>query len=344
MGRILSRATRRATLAQIRFVEPVRPERAPEPVVRVYEQVEQDFGMLAPPISLHAPAPATLAAAWVMLRECMVATGQVRREVKEAVAVGVSLTNACPYCVEVHSMALYGLTRPADALAVATGRAGEVSDPELQRAASWAAAGPAGPPAAPQRQRPELVGTAVTFHYLNRMSNVFLVESPIPPGVPGAARRAIRRAAGQLLRPVLRRPAEPGAALDLLPPAPLPADLAWAAGNPRLSAAFARAAAAVEAAGRRSVPDPVRKLVDTVLRDPAAGPVGPSRAWVGPVVADLPPADRPVAQFALLTALASYQVTPPVVDELRRQHRDDRSLIEIAAWASLAAARRAAAP
>ena len=79
-------------------------------------------------------------------------------------------------------------------------------------------------------------------------------------------------------------------------------------------------------------------------RSQAAGPVGPSRAWVGPVVADLPPADRPVAQFALLTALASYQVTPPVVDELRRQHRDDRSLIEIAAWASLAAARRAAAP
>jgi hypothetical protein len=60
-------------------------------------------------------------------------------------------------------------------------------------------------------------------------------------------------------------------------------------------------------------------------------------------VAGLPAEDRPVARLALLTALASHQVTGPDIEELRHLRPDDRSLIEIAAWASLAAARRVAA-
>lgn len=225
MGRLLNRATRRGTQAQIRYLTPVRPDRAPEPVARVYAQVEQEFGLLAPPISLHSPAPGPLAAAWIMLRESLIATGQVRRPVKEAVAVAVSHFNSCPYCVDVHSAAVHGLVAGPDARAVAEGRTGSLSDPELRRVTAWASSGGRLPPEFPARQAPELVGTAVTFHYLNRMANVFLVESPIPPRVPAAARRTIARLAGAVLRPVLRRGAEPGASLGLLPAAPLPEDL-----------------------------------------------------------------------------------------------------------------------
>jgi AhpD family alkylhydroperoxidase len=339
MAGLLSRAARRPTQAQIRFVRPVPPGRAPAPVARVYAQVETEFGVLAPPISLHSPAPEPLAAAWLMLRESLVATGLVPRAVKEAVAVAVSLANACPYCVDVHSTALHGLVRSPDAVLVAAGQAGAVSDPELRRAAGWAASPFAVPPF-PARQVPELVGTAVTFHYLNRMSNVFLVETPIPPRIRAPARRLIRRVVGTLLRPVLTRPAEPGGSLDLLPAAPLPADLSWAAGRRTVAAAFARAAAALDTAGRRSVPAPVRELVTAVLRDPDRGPAGPSRAWLRDAVAGLPAEDRPVARLALLTALASHQVTGSDIEELRHLRPDDRSLIEIAAWASLAAARR----
>lgn len=342
MGRILSRATRRRTQQQIRYVAPVPPGSADAPVATVYGQVEREFGLLAPPMSLHAPAPEVLAGAWLMLRESLVATGQVPRAVKEAVAVAVSGLNACSYCADVHSIALAGLT------------GGELVDPQPGglRRSRWAGLAdwvgrcdlnlPAGPAPGPAAHLPEVIGTAVTFHYLNRMVNVFLVESPIPAHLSGSARGRVRRVAARLLGPVLRRSVPPGRAAGLLPAAPLPEDLGWAAGSPPVADAFARAAAAVEAAAAVSVPAEVRELLARELADWDGCPPGLGD-WPRARVARLPAGQRPAARFALLTALASYQVTDQLVAELRRAGYDDRRLIETAAWASLSAARRVGA-
>ena len=126
MASMFLRAARRSSLAQIRHVAPVRPDAATGLVGRVYDQVERDFGMLAPPVALHSPAPAVLAASWLMLRETLIATGKVDRATKEAVGTAVSLGNTCPYCVEVHSATLGGLAGrpgpPPPARAALSGR------------------------------------------------------------------------------------------------------------------------------------------------------------------------------------------------------------------------------
>src|SRR4051794_40035248 len=101
-GSLLHKALRRS-LDQIRYVTPVRAPAADDTVARVYQQVERDFGMLAPPVALHSPAPGPLAACWMMLRESLLADGQVQRGAKEAVAAAVSVANSCPYCVTVHA-------------------------------------------------------------------------------------------------------------------------------------------------------------------------------------------------------------------------------------------------
>ena len=89
------------------------------------------------------------------------------------------------------------------------------------------------------------------------------------------------------------------------------------------------------------MPPNVRQLVHTRLSgDPAE--VSLSRSWVDHAVAKLPAGDRAVAKLALLTALASYQVDTEVVASARRACADDAALIELTAWASLTAARRAA--
>jgi hypothetical protein len=134
----------------------------------------------------------------------------------------------------------------------------------------------------------------------------------------------------------------PGRSLHLLPAAPLPADLRWATGAPTVAAAFARASTVIEAAGRAAVPPAVRDKVRSELDEWTGAPPGPSRAWVQPAVAELSLEDRPAGRLALLTALASYQVDDRVVADYRAGNPDDRTLIEITAWASLAAARRLA--
>ena len=330
MRRMLLRLAVRRSLGRVRYVRVVRPGAATGTVRQVYRQVERDFRVLGPPVALHSAAEEPLAASWLMLRETLLVDGAAGRAVKEAVAAGVSRANACPYCVEVHGATLDALEPAADTDA-------------LQR---WAqdAAGPGRPPAlpAPAAQAPELLGVALTFHYLNRMANVFLGDSPLPPHVPVAARSRAGAVLGAVLRPRAGRPVQPGAALPLLPAATLPADLSWAAGHPRIAEALARSAAAVDAAADEAVPAPVRELVTAELAGWTGESRGISRGWATDAVAGLSPADRPAGRLALLTAFASYQVDAAVVDEAHRR-TDDRSLIALTSWASLAAARRSVA-
>ncbi|RGD57258.1 carboxymuconolactone decarboxylase family protein [Kitasatospora xanthocidica] len=327
-------------LAQIRRVAPVRPADAGEEVARVYAEVEREFGLLAPPIGLHAPSPAVLAASWVMLRETLLAAGRVDRALKEAVAVAVSEANACPFCTEVHGATLAALRPGPGASAgarAAAGREREVAD--WLRETGDGAGGRGARPPFPADRVPELVGVAVTFHYLNRMVNLFLEESPLPAGLPAPARSAATAVLGRLMRRSARGTPPAGASLDLLPSAPLPADLRWAAGTPSIAGAFARAAAAIDEAGARSVPDGVRRLVTAGLAGWDGGPPGTGRAWVEDEVSALPEEQRPAGRLALLVAKASYRVDDGLVAEFRRGRPGDAALVELASWAALAAAR-----
>jgi alkylhydroperoxidase family enzyme len=330
-------------LIQIRYVSPVRRSAARGLVGRVYEQVEREFGLLAPSLALFSPAPEVLAASWLMLRETLLVGRAVDRSAKEAVATTVSLGNACPWCVSVHSTMLSGL---AGGLVLANYPAERVADPRLRAVTTWAqdcrteGGAVLHEPACPAGEAAELIGTVVLFHYYNRMVNVFLTEVPLPPGAPRMALGPVMRILDRRLRPAAMRTHEPGTALELLPAAALPRDLSWVSGDPVTEDAYARGCAAVEAGGTRSVPPSVRDLVLAELADWHGEPRGPSRSWADTAVSSLPQADQPAGRLALLTALASAQVDRSVVQAFRSSQPGDSALVELTAWASFAAARR----
>lgn len=318
--RLLTRGLRSAQ-GTIRYVRPVRPSAARGLVAKVYQQIERDYGFLAPPITLHSPSPEVMAASWLMMSETLLASGRADRFTKESVASAVSEANGCPYCVEVHDATRLSMGGTQDADAVRAWVHGDR-------------------PPFPDDQLEECVGVAMTFEYVNRMNNVFLPESPIPARVPGLARNQVRRTLGRVAAPG-KRVIEPGGSLQLLPDADLPEDLSWSAGHATVAGAFARASAVIDSAGARSLPCHVRELVHTWLSGDAAE-IGLSRSWVDHAVSKVPAGDRAVAKLALLTALASYQVDAAVVASARRECANDAALIDLTAWASLTAARREA--
>ncbi|HEX6870516.1 MAG TPA: carboxymuconolactone decarboxylase family protein [Micromonosporaceae bacterium] len=331
-------------LTQIRHTSPVWFDTGDSTVIRVYHDAEREFGVLAPPLALHASAPEVLAAVWLMLRETLIVDGVVSRAVKEAVATAVSVGNSCPYCVSVHSGALDLLLPGRSGSAIAGGDIARLGEADLRPVAEWARASgdrqvTARPiPVAPA-QAPEVIGVAVLLHYLNRMVNVFLRDVPMPPGAPRFVLGTVTRVLATVMRRAARADRTPGASLDLLPPAPLPPEFAWAAGNPAVAEAFARACAAIDSAAVRSVPASVRELLSAELAGWDGRPRGISRSWVDQAVAVLPEADRPAGRLALLTAFASYQVDRRLINDFRTKRRGDRRVVELAAWASLAAAR-----
>lgn len=329
---------------QVRYVDPnVGDPRAVETV----GQIRRDFGLLVPPFRLHLPAPGVLAACWAILRE-PTCGALVERDTKEAVAAAVSASNTCPYCVDVHTTMLHALGGRKPAAAIASGALDDIADPDLRGVVEWARA--TRQPQAPILEQrpfpddhaPELIGVAVAFHYINRMVNIFTVDSPFPVTAP-KAKPVARRIGSPLFRTLLlRRKVTPGASLDLLPAAALPDDLEWAAPDPVIAAAFAGAAAAFDDAGRRALSSGVRELVSDRLHAWSGEAAGISRGWVESAVEPLPESQRPLGRLVLLVAFASHQVDTDVVDKARPRPgpAGDETLVAAAAWASFAAARR----
>lgn len=324
----LVRLAVRRSLRDTRHVKVVPRRRARGLVADVYRQVERDFGMLAPPTALHSASPEALAASWTILRETLLARGVADRASKEAVATGVSEANSCPYCADVHGMTLAAISDATDPSALTSWARGGAT-----------ALGATAPPCPPE-QAAELIGVAVAFHYYNRVVNVFLRDSPFPSHVPESAKPKARKVLGRVLRPSTTGGPQPGDSVELLPPAPRPDDLWWASSNPLVADAFARAYATTEAVGARSVPASVRALVRGRLSVWDGRPPGLSRSWVDDPVATLPVADQAAGRLALTIALASYQVDEAMVAEFRHTAPDDGTLVELASWSSMTAARR----
>ncbi|NTU84985.1 MAG: carboxymuconolactone decarboxylase family protein, partial [Chloroflexales bacterium] len=118
------------------------------------------------------------------------------------------------------------------------------------------------------------------------------------------------------------------------------ADMAWAAEVPSIAGAFARFAAAVEAAGESVLTAPARALVQRELDAWSGSAPGLGRAWLETPLRELAPAERPAGRLALLTALAPYQVDAAMVAAFQAVHPADAAPISALAWASLSAARR----
>jgi AhpD family alkylhydroperoxidase len=325
----------------VRYVAAVPARSATGFVDEVYARIRREFGAVVEPFALHSPSPKLLAGVWIACRESLL-VGRAERSLKEAVAVAVSDLNACPYCVEAHTVMLHAGGRHEAARAAATAQ----GTSQAAAVARWVRAtrSPghpllAAPPFEPVLA-PELVATALLFHYINRMASVLLDERLLPGG---ALRGLSARAGGLYFARAVRRPRRPGTSLELLPEAPLPSDLAWASGSPTLAGALARLAAVVEEEGARALSPAVRRLVSASLARWRGEDRGMSLAWLDGELEPLDPAERAMGRLALLAAYRPHGVSADLVGSLRREGVDDRRLLGALAWPSLAAARRIAA-
>jgi AhpD family alkylhydroperoxidase len=342
---MIADAVREQMTKTIKYVKPVGYGAATGLTAEIYQQMQDEF-LPVPPLTLHSPLPQVMGGVWSILRETLLA-GTVDRALKEALAAAVSNTNQCPYCVDVHTSMLHATREHNAASAILRGDYDNIHDVHINGIVQWVLAnrtpnmnGAFIPPFA-RKDVPEMIGTAITFHYINRMVNVLLGETfvPVPSAFKGLTGRVFGATAGKSL---VSRSLHQGSSLKFVPQAKLPDDLYWAVSNQTVAGAFAGFAAVVEEAGQAVLPEPVRVLVSERVQAWNGELMGMSRRWLEAAVITLKPEDRAVARLALLTALASYQVDSSIVEAFQLQYPDDSQLIATTAWASLTAARRVA--
>ncbi len=308
---------------------------------RVMEQMEAEF-VAGPPLTVHLPNPELLAGVWSLCRECL-AAGRVERVMGDVIAGVVSRLNACRYCFTIHASMLHSLGAHDWAEAVLEER--EIPDGGARAIAAWAAAtrnpGAAvllNPPFTPDAA-PQIIGTALCFHYLNRVVNIFL--DPLPLSGVAWIRHPMARISGRIMRPNLcRGRTAPGVFLTEEPATELPGEFEWARADGTIAGAVKRFASAAEAAGSESVDPRVRERVCEFLDSWRGEDPGMSRAWLETAVTRLEENLRPAARLALLAALAPHQVDETAVARFRASQPRDRDLINLVAWAAYSAVRR----
>lgn len=321
-----------------RYTTPVR-RAANGQVAAVYTQLRSDFGFRPPAMVAVSPAPDVLAADWALLRESLL-VGSVSRADKEIVATAVSLANRCPFCVDAHTMFLHATG--SSKLAEAVKRGEPPADPALAKLFAWAKA--TRTPNAPElsappfaaAEAPEYIGTALSFHFVNRMVSALLTENVLPANLQRW--RVIRDLGGRLFAGILRRPLRTGDGLRVLAEVPAEPVPAWAGDSP-IGTAFAALRVASSPGGELLTEAARAVVLDAVAEWDGSHPPM-TGGWPADLLRVLPDPDRAGVKLALLAAIAPYRITDTDVAAWRATHPADADLVRLLAFGAMAAVRR----
>jgi AhpD family alkylhydroperoxidase len=324
----------------MKYITPVKPSDARGLVGDVYKQIKRDFGALVDPFVVHSVSPELLAAVWGACRESEL-VGVVPREIKETVAVTISKTNQVPFCVDAHVVMLHALKAHDVADALVHDRTERLPE-RTRKIFEWSRA--TAHPATivsplPEQETAEMIGTAVFFHYMNRVATVLLDETPLP-----SSRKSLKgllsRVAGWYFSFAARRPKRAGDSLAFLPEAELPKDLSWATASAPLAGAWARFAAEIERHGQVALPEATRQLAAKTIGKWRGERLELRNGTVADVLQPLGPEQRSAGRLVLLTALAPHQVDETVIRDFANPESEQEKILGAISWASFTAARR----
>lgn len=311
---------------------------------RTLKQVQREFGARVEPFTLHLPLPELLAGAWMACRESLLA-GSVRRDLKEAVASAVSVINRCPYCVDAHTIMVLASSGKDYSSEILSGRYDAIEDPDVRKAVRWAATtrSPVSPelrsPPFSSDAAPEFIGTAVFFHYINRMATILLGPSPLPFS-GGKLKEASIRMAAWFFGRAIRITKEPCVSLDLLPEADLPGDLDWSKPSPCIAGAYAAFSRVVDDAGATVLSGKVKASVLKALDAWDGSDPEPRSARITSGFEKYTGADKAAGNLALSAALFPWRLTERDVTFFSSHYPGDEQLLAVLAWGSFSAARR----
>ncbi|WP_328425283.1 carboxymuconolactone decarboxylase family protein [Micromonospora sp. NBC_00389] len=313
-----------------RFFTPNPAKAATGLTAEVYRQLWDDFIGPVPTFQALSPVPEVLAATWALMREALLA-GDASRVDRELVASTVSRANRCRFCVDAHVMLLHALGEHALGEVIAQG--GTPPEPRHADLARWAEASRS-PKAAgwTSPYGPEVTGTLLAFHFINRIVSALLDPDLLPGGLQRSP--LVRSVGGRLYAKTARGPKEPGRGLSLVD-ADTTAPPAWAGDSPVGVAYVALRNAATQCGDLLG--DVARQTVTATVRwEDGRYPARPSD-WAVDLVRDVPGTDRVGTRIALLAAFAPSAISVGDVALWRLSHPADADLVRLVAYGAITA-------
>jgi AhpD family alkylhydroperoxidase len=313
-----------------RFFTPAPARMATGLTAEVYHQLRDDFLGPQPTFRVLSGVPEVLAATWALMRESLLA-GSASRVDREVVASAVSRANRCRFCVDAHVALLHALGEPDLAEVIARGDV--PPQPRHADLVAWAATSRTPRATAwTSPYAPELTGTLLAFHFINRIVSALLGPDLLPGGLQRFP--VVRSVGGRLYTRAAREPKEPGRSLPLVEVGTM-SPPAWAGDSP-VGVAYA---ALQNAAGKGA--DLLSEVARDTLRatvcwEDGRHPAEPA-PWVTDLLRDVPESDRAGTRIALLTAFAPGAISARNVARWRMSHPADADLVRLVAYGAITA-------
>jgi len=301
-------------------ISSIKPGQASGEVKDVYDQLKKEMGDVVEPISLHALIPDLLSVNWGVLREALVVDDKVKRKYKEAVASAISSLNDCPYCVDAHTIMMIGLNDKQTAKAIDRQDLSLVQDPKSKALLEWAyntkyfhSDNIQSPPFS-SAEAPEIIGTAVFFHYLNRMVTVFLGETILPFNI-GFLKGLMKKMAAMMFSKVLNKEKSPNKSFKNVDMAKHGNPYYWSKANSRIDYALSSFYVVTDEIGRKYVPEEVFNFIREEVKE-----------WGGSEYVQMSDLDMKLSQIdkkyeemtrmLFLVAFAPYRITDKLINSI----------------------------
>lgn len=330
-------------MMKVQYITYVSPSKATGTVADVYRKANSEFGFAADPIVLHSHIPELLELFYDTGREVLLVSDKVPRLAKESMVATISTANQCPYCVDAHSIIVNSIDDKSATDAIESGNIDSIKDERLRALVYWAsrnrdpAADIIQQPPFSSEEAPEVIGTVIYFHYINRMVNVFVKDSQVPSGI---MRGMFKQLGKKMMEPFSTQYIPRGETIE--GNGRLPAELHWTVGNPPIAQRFMKFNTFIQELGRQYLPDDVRALLQQKLQSWEGEQMPMDHAWIHNLTRHLKAEHIPPAKTVLLTALASYRVNEKVISGFRQFDPADEAVLSSASWAAWMASMRIA--
>ena len=329
----------------INYIDSISAKEASGQVKTIYAELKKEMGDVVEPISLHAPLPDLLKGIWGILRETVLVEQEMSRKNKECVGAAVSSSNECPYCVDAHTIMIIGLKDKIAAKAIVNKDLSLISDDELKKLIDWSfntrffnlqmiKEAPFD-----AMQAPEVIGTAVFFHYLNRMVTIFLGPTILPMNI-SFLKEPMKKMAAAMFSKVLATKKEAGT-LDYVEKISTSGrDFSWASTNERVEKVFQYFDSVTDKCADEYIPKETRDFINEEMQK-WDGANLKSTKELDELLTKIPEGNRPMAKILYLICLSPHRIQPSHFEDCQKCFGgSSEAILGSFAWASFQAAKR----
>lgn len=323
----------------IKYIGSAKDRMAEDKVKEIYKELKNDMGDVVEPISLHAVNPDLLEGIWNILREVVVVNGKMTRIQKEAIGASVSEANRCNYCVDAHTIMLIGLKDKVTADAIVKRSPSIIDDTYLRNLVKWSLETRNFKsviikfPPFPENTAPEAIGTAVFFHYLNRMVSAFLGPTILPVNI-NFLKGAMKKMAGKMFSGVLARDKQHKkfSEQDF---GDINDKIAWTTSNSQVNHVFGKYYVLLNELAQKYVPQSVQNFIRQQIEDWDGADQFQTKE-IDPLLGSVPEKDQDLARVLYVQCFSPHKINASHISKLNNYFGEniEEAILISFAWAS----------